>query len=57
MNLCPFEAYEDRIKELELRLARANETIGELALELSSKAHELAEMLREGGDCQCHHES
>ena len=54
MSLCPFEGYENRIKELELRLARANETIGELALELSSKAHELAEMLRGEGDCSCH---
>ena len=50
----PFEAYENRIRDLETRLARANETIGELALELSAKANELAEMLREGGDCQCH---
>jgi hypothetical protein len=50
----PFEVYENRIRDLEARLARANETIGELALELSSKARELAEMLREGGDCQCH---
>jgi len=50
----PFEVYENRIKELELRLARANETIGELALELSAKAHELAEMLRDEGGCQCH---
>ena len=57
MSMDPFEMYENKIRDLEARLARANETIGELALELSSKAHELADMLRDEGDCQCHHAS